>query len=77
MSPTLTQCPHYIPMTFFILPGRQSQFLSLCHYHVTFNHQSETLPIKYPASFFTQFLVLPTHTCLVAYRQGQPSVPIP
>jgi ribosomal protein S18 acetylase RimI-like enzyme len=51
--------------------------VSLCHHHITFNlSQSKTLPIKYPAAFFTPLLVLPARTCLVAYRQGQPSVPI-
>ena len=34
------------------------------------------LPVKYPSSFFTQLLVLPTRTCLVAYKQGHPNVPI-
>ena len=34
------------------------------------------LPVKYPSSFFTQLLVLPTRTCFVAYKQGHPNVPI-
>jgi ribosomal protein S18 acetylase RimI-like enzyme len=39
-------------------------------------HQSMVLPVNYPSSFFTQLLVLPAHTCFVAYKQGQPNVPI-
>ena len=34
------------------------------------------LPVKYPSSFFTQLLVLPTRTCFVAYKRGHPNVPI-
>ena len=34
------------------------------------------LPVKYPSSFFTQLLVLPTRSCFVAYKQSQPNVPI-
>jgi ribosomal protein S18 acetylase RimI-like enzyme len=34
------------------------------------------LPVKYPSSFFTQLLVLPTRTCFVAYKKDQPNVPI-
>lgn len=34
------------------------------------------LPVKYPSSFFTQLLVLPTRICLVAYKRAQPNVPI-
>jgi ribosomal protein S18 acetylase RimI-like enzyme len=34
------------------------------------------LPVKYPSSFFTQLLLIPTRTCFVAHKQGQPNVPI-
>ncbi|KAF8813686.1 hypothetical protein BYT27DRAFT_7083888 [Phlegmacium glaucopus] len=37
---------------------------------------SKLLPVKYPSSFFTQLLVLPTRACFVAYRHGQPDDPI-
>lgn len=46
-----------------------------CHTHLA-SPQSLVLPVKYPSSFFTQLLVLPTRTCFVAYKQGHPSVPI-
>lgn len=49
----------------------------MCHCHIHLhNYQSLILPIKYPSSFFTQLLVLPTRTCFVAYKKGHPNVPI-
>ena len=55
----------------------QSHFY-ICHSHTqsAYDDQSMILPVKYPLSFFTQLLVLPTRTCLVAYKKGQPNVPI-
>jgi ribosomal protein S18 acetylase RimI-like enzyme len=49
----------------------------MCHSHIhCISYQSRMLPVNYPSSFFTQLLVLPTRTCLVAYKKGHPNVPI-
>ena len=48
-----------------------------CHRHIHTPYiQSRVLPVNYPSSFFTQLLLLPTRTCLVAYKQAQPNLPI-
>ena len=49
-----------------------------CHRHIHTPYiQSRVLPVNYPSSFFTQLLLIPTRTCLVAYKQAQPNLPIP
>lgn len=63
---TFPRCTNYMYVTF---P------LCHCHTHLAY-YQSMILPVKYPSSFFTQLLVLPTRTCFVAYKKSQPSVPI-
>ena len=47
--------------------------MSLSH---SSSSQSMMLPVKYPSSFFTQLLVLPTRFCFVAYKHAHPNVPI-
>ncbi|KDR75327.1 hypothetical protein GALMADRAFT_249366 [Galerina marginata CBS 339.88] len=37
---------------------------------------SKVLPVSYPPSFFLQLLVIPTRTCLIAYKRGHPKQPL-
>ena len=63
---TSKRCTNYMLVT----------FIYLCHCHTQLAYQSMILPVKYPSSFFTQLLVLPTRYCFVAYKKSQPNVPI-
>ncbi|KAJ3571004.1 hypothetical protein NP233_g4044 [Leucocoprinus birnbaumii] len=58
------------PGDFLIRPLRATDVHNVHSLH------SLVLPVRYPATFFTQLLVLPSRACLIAVRRSQPDNPI-